>query len=243
LRAYALIPTVLLLLFAVLAGPASAQTPPTGGASYSETEPAPSGGAKPGQPGTAPAPGSPTPVVPGAKAVLLADGTAAAPADAPPQVQKAIWAANALQDKPYRYGGGHASFTDSGYDCSGTVSFALNAAGLLKSPLDSSSFASWGEAGRGQWITVYTNPGHAYAVIAGLRLDTSAAFVRTSRIARGSRRLLKAAERGPRWRPSRRPSRGFTAVTPPGSEPGGQASRDRGLPATATGAARRVGWA
>jgi hypothetical protein len=173
---------------------------------------------KPGQPGAAPLPGSPNPVVPGTRAVVLADGSAAAPADAPAQVQKAVWAANALQDKPYRYGGGHRSFADSGYDCSGTVSFALNAAGLLKTPLDSSSFMRWGESGRGQWITVYSNPGHAYAVIAGLRLDTSAYAGRaTSRRGRTTRLAsAKAMERGPRWRPSARPSRGFTARHPAG---------------------------
>jgi hypothetical protein len=203
----------LLLFVIVMVAPASA-APANGGAQFGvdrepvPVEPAEPGGAQPGQPGTAPLPGSPTPVVAGAKAVLLADGSAAAPAAAPVPVQQAIWAANALQSKPYRYGGGHASFKDSGYDCSGTISVPLNAAGVLKSPLDSSSFLRWGEAGRGAWITVYTNPGHAYAVIAGLRLDTSAAFV--SR-ARTSRRYAKAAEKGPRWRPSSRPSSGFTA--------------------------------
>ena len=108
-------------------------------------------------------------------AQLLPDGTAAAPADAPPQVQQAVWAANKIQDKPYVYGGGHADFEDNGYDCSGTVSYALHRGGLLETPLDSGSFMSWGDSGEGQWITVFTNPGHAYAVIAGLRLDTSAA--------------------------------------------------------------------
>ena len=76
---------------------------------------------------------------------------------------------------PYRYGGGHRRFTDNAYDCSGTVSYALHGADLLTPPLDSSSFMRWGATGQGAWITVYTNPGHAFAVIAGLRLDTSAA--------------------------------------------------------------------
>ncbi len=116
----------------------------------------------------------PTPIVaPGAKATLLPDGTAAAPAEAPPQVQAAIFAANKLLDKPYKYGGGHAKVEDTGYDCSGTVSYALLAAGAIKTPLDSGSFMRWGLKGKGTWITVFTNPGHAYAVIAGLRLDTS----------------------------------------------------------------------
>ena len=99
--------------------------------------------------------------VPGDEAVLLADGSAGAPADAPEQVKQAIWAANALQELPYRYGGGHnLKFdVDDGADCSGTISFALHAAGVLKTPLDSGSFMKWGEPGRGAWITVVTNPG------------------------------------------------------------------------------------
>src|SRR3954453_5092139 len=148
-------PRVLALLFLgclglVLPASAVAETSPTGGAQFS----------------------APAPIVaPGGKATLLPDGTAAAPADAPPQVQAAVLAANKLLDKPYKYGGGHAKVEDTGYDCSGTVSYALLGAGLLKAPLDSSSFMRWGAAGRGTWITVYTNPGHAFAMIAGLRLD------------------------------------------------------------------------
>jgi len=149
---------------------------------------------------------------PGAVAKLLPDGTAAAPADAPPQVQSAIWAANHIQDKPYRYGGGHKDFDDTAYDCSGTVSYMLHGGGLLDSPLDSSSFMKWGDSGAGQWITVYTNPGHAYAVIAGLRLDTSAAAVARAT----TKRYKKAMERGPRWRPTERSSRGFKTRHPVG---------------------------
>ena len=141
--------------------------------------------------------------VPGTKAKLLPSGQAAAPEDAPAEVQQAIWAANRIIGMPYHYGGGHQRFEDSGYDCSGTVSYALNGGGLLKAPLDSSSFMGWEESGEGDWITVYTNPGHAYAVIAGLRLDTSAA---------GDPSGLK----GPRWRPSLRSSRGFKARHPLG---------------------------
>jgi hypothetical protein len=88
-------------------------------------------------------------------------------------VKKAIRAANKIEDKPYVYGGGHGSFEDRGYDCSGAVSYALHAAGVLNSPLDSSGFMSWGKQGKGDWITVYAHGGHAYAVIAGLRWDTS----------------------------------------------------------------------
>jgi hypothetical protein len=150
--------------------------------------------------------------VPGSVAKLLPDGTAAAPADAPIEVQRAIWAANEIQDKPYIYGGGHRDFESKGYDCSGTVSYMLHGGGLLDSPLDSGSFMKWGERGAGEWITVYTNPGHAYAVIAGLRLDTSVASVTRS----ARRTFKKAAERGPRWRPTERSSRGYKKRHPLG---------------------------
>jgi hypothetical protein len=133
----------------------------------------------------------------------LVRGVAYAPPGAPSAVVRAIRAGNKLQDKPYRYGGGHASFADTAYDCSGTVSFALHGAGLLRSPLDSGSFMRWGLAGKGAWFTIYTNPGHAFAVIAGLRLDTSPA---------GDRSGL----RGPRWRPVLRSTGGFKARHPLG---------------------------
>jgi cell wall-associated NlpC family hydrolase len=143
-------------------------------------------------------------VVDGDTAKLLPSGMAAAPALAPPEVQQAIFAANEIVGRPYVYGGGHnRTFRSTGYDCSGTVSYALHGGSLLSSPLDSSSFMHWGEAGKGDWITVYTNPGHAFAVIAGLRLDTSAA---------GDRSGLK----GPRWRPVLRSSRGFRSRHPVG---------------------------
>ena len=172
----------------VLPASAAAETSPTGGAQFSD----------------------PVPIVaPGAKATLLPDGTAAAPAEAPLQVQAAIFAANKLLDKPYKYGGGHAKVEDSGYDCSGTVSYALLAAKLIKSPLDSSSFMRWGLKGRGSWITVYTNPGHAFAVIAGLRLDTSTGGIT-------SRKIARTAERGPRWRVALRNARSFTTRHPLG---------------------------
>ena len=144
-----------------------------------------------------------TPIVAGTKARLLATGLAAAPADAPDEVQQAVWSANAIIGKPYRYGGGHRRVEDSGYDCSGTISYALIGAGLQDSPLDSSSFMGWGDRGRGAWITIFTNPGHAYVVIAGLRLDTSAA---------GD----PGGAKGPRWRPALRSSRGFRARHPEG---------------------------
>jgi hypothetical protein len=149
--------------------------------------------------------------VPGDLAQLLPDGTAAAPANAPEQVKQAIWAANALRNLPYVYGGGHnAKFSGKGYDCSGTVSFALHGAGLLKMPLDSGSFMRWGMRGKGRWITIFTNPGHAYAIIAGLRLDTSVAGM--SRTLKGF--AASAFESGPRWRPLPRSARGFVRRHP-----------------------------
>jgi hypothetical protein len=105
---------------------------------------------------------------------------------------------------PYRYGGGHRlGFDDTGYDCSGTVSFALHGAGLLAAPLDSRAFRRWGAKGAGSWITVFTNPGHAYLHVAGIRLDTSAA---------GDRGGLQGA----RWRPVRKSHRGYRARHPLG---------------------------
>jgi cell wall-associated NlpC family hydrolase len=135
----------------------------------------------------------------GEQATLGDDGRAVAPASAPQQVKDAIAAANEIVDKPYKYGGGHGSFEDSGYDCSGAASYALHGAGVLDAPLDSSGLMSFGEAGEGEWITVYAHGGHAYLVIAGLRFDTSG---------RG--------EKGPRWRPEKRSASGYTVRHPQG---------------------------
>lgn len=136
----------------------------------------------------------------GEKATLSSDGrTAIAPASAPQPVKDAIAAANRITTKPYRYGGGHGSFEDSGYDCSGAVSYALHGGDLLDRPLDSSGFMRWGDAGKGAWITVYAHSGHAYVMIAGLRFDTSG-----------------AGEKGPRWREESRSTRGYTARHPRG---------------------------
>src|SRR4051812_20302393 len=134
------------------------------------------------------------------KARMSSDGrTAIAPDSAPQEVKDVIAAANEITTKPYKYGGGHGSWDDSGYDCSGSVSYALHGGGLLSKPLDSTGFESWGQAGRGQWITVFANSGHAYAMIAGLRFDTSG-----------------AGEEGPRWRPEARSSSGYTIRHPAG---------------------------
>src|SRR3954470_3246045 len=155
-----------------------------------------SGGTAPG--GTAPSSG---PSNPSAKAKISRDGrTAIPPNSAPPQVKRAIYAANKITRKPYRYGGGHGKWNDSGYDCSGSVSYALHGGGLLRQPLDSSSFMSWGRGGRGRWITIYANSGHAYVIIAGLRFDTSSAGA--------------GGGSGPRWRNRGRSSRGYGGGPP-----------------------------
>jgi hypothetical protein len=152
-----------------------------------------SGGSTP-PPTTSPAPAP----VPGAKAKVTKKGVAIAPAGAPPQVVSAIAAGNVIRKFPYRYGGGHQSFSDSGYDCSGAVSYVLNGAGLLDTPMHSGLLASqWGAPGRGAWITVYANRGHAYMVVAGLRFDTSAVG---EPLRRGS---------GPRWRATKRKPKGY----------------------------------
>ena len=194
--------SMLLLAFSAgAAAPAAAQTP-------APTTPTP-----PAAPATPAVPAPSTggaaygvvfqPVVPGVVAQLV-NGVAYAPDQAPDQVKQAIWAANQIVGMPYRLGGGHRlGFTDQAYDCSGTVSFALHGGNLLAVPRDSSSFLRYGARGKGQWVTVYTNPGHAFAVIAGLRLDTSAA---------GD----PAGGSGPRWRPNLRSTRGYKARHPIG---------------------------
>jgi len=109
----------------------------------------------------------------GPRARVLRDGTAVAPEDAPEPVKRVIQAGNAISKFPYKWGGGHGAWRDTGYDCSGSVSFALAGAGLLRSPLASGPFMKWGEEGQGEWITIYANPGHIFMVVAGLRFDTS----------------------------------------------------------------------
>jgi peptidoglycan hydrolase-like protein with peptidoglycan-binding domain len=115
------------------------------------------------------------------KGYIDSDGVAVAPASAPDQVKAIIEAGNAIATKPYKYGGGHTRWNDSGYDCSGSVSYVLHAAGLLSRALDSTGFMTWGERGRGTWVTVRANTGHAYLIVAGLRFDTSARRVTGTR--------------------------------------------------------------
>jgi cell wall-associated NlpC family hydrolase len=125
---------------------------------------------------------------------MLVNGRAIPPANAPAAVKQVIAAANKIRTKPYIWGGGHGRWWDSGYDCSGAVSFALHGGKLISTPMPSGSLESWGSAGRGRWITVYANGGHAYAVIAGLRWDTAGNTHGT-----GPRwhKSLKAAASGP----------------------------------------------
>ena len=141
-------------------------------------------------------------LVPGTTARYV-NGLAAAPMGAPAAVQEIVWAGNELIGLPYIFGGGHGSFISPGYDCSGTVSFALHGASLLKTPEDSSEFESWGSHGIGRWVAIFSNPGHAYMTVAGLRLDTSAAED-------------PSGKQGPRWRPLRHTNGGFVVRHPLG---------------------------
>jgi len=109
----------------------------------------------------------------GPRARVLPDGTAVAPEDAPEPVRRVIQAANAIAKFPYKWGGGHGAWRDNGYDCSGSVSFALAGAGLLQAPRTSGDFMNYGAPGPGKWITIYANGGHMFMVVAGLRFDTS----------------------------------------------------------------------
>ena len=117
----------------------------------------------------------------------------------PLRIRRAIAAGDRIAHVPYRYGGGHGSFSDSGYDCSGSVSYLLHAAGALSGPLDSGQLASWGEPGPGRWITIYSNPGHVYAIVNGRRYDTSG-----------------LSQDGSRWHDSNRTTAGYTVRHPAG---------------------------
>jgi cell wall-associated NlpC family hydrolase len=128
-----------------------------------------------------------------------AGGAVQPPPGAPPAVGLVMAAGNAIAGLPYLYGGGHGGFKDTAYDCSGSISYALAAAGLVTSPMASGPFMSWGEPGPGRWITIYANPGHMFMVVAGWRFDTTAL--------RGG---------GTRWTRQMRPTGGFVARHPPG---------------------------
>ena len=130
---------------------------------------------------------------------VRSDGTAVAPLQAPSVVASVIAAGNAIATTPYKWGGGHGAWKDTGYDCSGSVSFALAGAGLMSSPLTAAMFMSWGDPGPGRWITIYASGGHVFMVVAGLRFDTS------------------GANGGTRWQSAKaRGYGGFVARHPPG---------------------------
>ena len=136
----------------------------------------------------------------GGAIALNARGSARAPAGSPTAVQDVVAGGNAIARFPYRLGGGHGSFVDNAYDCSGSVSYALAAAGLLDAPLTSGELMEWGAPGRGRWITVYSHPGHVFMVVGGVRFDTSG----------------RAGRRGSRWQPLQRGAQGFVARHWPG---------------------------
>ncbi|HEX8074668.1 MAG TPA: hypothetical protein VF545_06765 [Thermoleophilaceae bacterium] len=161
-----------------------------------DVEPPSAGGSAP----TAPVvlPNRPGPEVSGASAVLIG-GVAYAPSRAPLAVKATIWAANKIRHKPYKWGGGHGRWKDSGYDCSGSVSYALHGGGLLDYSLASTGFMRWGVRGAGRWISVYASKTHAFMIVAGLRFDTSG-----------------IGAKGPRWRPEPRWERHFKVRHPAG---------------------------
>lgn len=128
------------------------------------------------------------------------EGLAVDPIGAPSPISDIIAGGNAIATFPYRLGGGHGSFVDYAYDCSGSVSYALAAAGLIDEPVTSAELMKWGRPGSGRWLTVYANPGHVFMTVGGLRFDTSG----------------RAGRRGSRWQTTLRSSRGFAARHWPG---------------------------
>jgi len=190
---------VLILRDVVTNGSAVAKASSTGGA-MPKNAAAPKSSAPEAPEGPA-EPAAPAPLVlgPGQKATVGKDGLATAPAAAPPLVQAVIAAGNKIATMPYLYGGGHGKWEDRGYDCSGSVSYALHFAGLLKESMPSGGFMNWAVPGPGQWITIYAHGGHMYMVVAGLRFDTSG-----------------RAGAGTRWQADMRPTRGYSVRHPAG---------------------------
>ena len=134
------------------------------------------------------------------RADVLEGGIAIPPLDAPAEVRAIIEAGNTIARTPYKWGGGHGKWQDTGYDCSGSVSYALSAAGLVDGSMPSGGYMKWGESGRGKWVTIYANGGHMFMEVAGVRFDTS-----------GTKRS------GSRWQAEqRRPSSGYAVRHPPG---------------------------
>jgi peptidoglycan hydrolase-like protein with peptidoglycan-binding domain len=142
---------------------------------------------------------TPAALAPGDQATIGPDGLAIAPANAPEPVKQIIAAGNQIASKPYKYGGGHGKWDDTGYDCSGSVSYALHGAGLLETAMPSGGFVDWGDAGPGQWVTIYAHGGHMYMVVAGLRFDTSG-----------------RSNNNTRWQAEQRSPSGYTVRHPPG---------------------------
>jgi cell wall-associated NlpC family hydrolase len=132
-------------------------------------------------------------------AEVLKNGIALPPIEAPSAVRSIIEAGNYIARTPYLWGGGHGKWIDTGYDCSGSISYALARAGLLNAPLDSGRLMSWGEPGKGKWVTIYANSGHVYMVVAGVRFDTSG-----------------TKTNGSRWQSAMRPGGGFVERHPAG---------------------------
>jgi cell wall-associated NlpC family hydrolase len=132
-------------------------------------------------------------------AVALGNGVALPPLDAPEAVKQIIEAGNGIARTPYIWGGGHGKWKDKGYDCSGSVSFVLASAGLLSAPETSGSLMSWGQPGKGKWVTIYASGGHVFMEVAGIRFDT------------GAQRVT-----GSRWINDMRPTDGFVARHPAG---------------------------
>jgi hypothetical protein len=147
----------------------------------------------------APAPPYRYTFIPGKTAILAPQG-AMVPMDAPEPVKLMIAAGNHLQGRPYVYGGGHRSFECVGYDCSGTASYMLHAAGLINYTMASDEFRSYGEPGPGKWVTLYARRGHVFTIVAGLRMDTG----------------YNGQGDGPRWSTRPRPSSGCIMRHPPG---------------------------
>jgi len=133
------------------------------------------------------------------EADVLKNGVALPPIEAPTAVRQIIEAGNSIARSPYLWGGGHGKWIDKGYDCSGSISYALASAGLLNAPLASGPLMSWGTPGKGKWVTIYSNPGHVFMVVAGVRFDTS-----------GTRRD------GSRWQNDMRPTGGYVVRHPAG---------------------------
>jgi len=216
-RAAATIPRPAAILVAGLlllsCGAPAAHAAGSGGAAYGQASQAPQtpaptlspGGVDPSQPVPARDPALPGPATPvpapaaGQTAQILSNGLAVAPAGAPAVVRAIIAAGNRIARTKYVWGGGHARWDDNGYDCSGSVSYALHGAGLLDSPLVSGDLAHWGRQGPGTWVTIYANAGHAYMTVAGLRFDTSG-----------------QQQAGTRWQSVLRSNRGFHVRHPAG---------------------------